>query len=241
MSYGKSFILTLLAGMATSANAQMMERELGDFSLRLSTTPSRSMAQGLVKPIGLGTFHGGLDLSHANGWYLGQWSPSIGVAHSSALEVDSYMGYMRPLEADQNMGYEVGLIHYNFPELDARDRHEVYAGLTFPGSRIGAAWSLASGRSDSTVLLDLGLLHPLNLDMSVKYANHVLDQPVYFSGGSVRTFNDWSLNVSRPWGGARLGLTYSGASLTGDSCAAYSGQNSRCDETLTFKIEHPLF
>lgn len=32
------------------ANAQIFQRELGDFDLKLGTTPSRSMAQGLVKP-----------------------------------------------------------------------------------------------------------------------------------------------------------------------------------------------
>src|SRR5688572_30147120 len=68
-------VLALLAGAAATAQAQMLERELGDLELKLGSTPSRSMAQGLVQPERVGTFHGGFDLTHPDGWYLGNWSP----------------------------------------------------------------------------------------------------------------------------------------------------------------------
>jgi len=40
----------LIAALAATplAQAQVFQRELGDFDLKLGTTPSRSMAQGLV-------------------------------------------------------------------------------------------------------------------------------------------------------------------------------------------------
>lgn len=59
--------------------AQQIKRELGDFDFTLGTTPSRSMAQGLISPSAVGAFHGGLDFSHPSGWYLGQYAPSMGV------------------------------------------------------------------------------------------------------------------------------------------------------------------
>ena len=72
-----------------SAHAQVIERELGDFSLKLGTTPSRTMAQGLVTPGNAdSTFHGGLDLTHDSGFYFGQWSPSTGLSPDTSLEVD---------------------------------------------------------------------------------------------------------------------------------------------------------
>ncbi|VFT41263.1 putative lipoprotein [Pseudomonas aeruginosa] len=45
-------------------------------------------------------------------------------------------------------------------------------------------------------------------------------------------FNDWSVNLSRPWLGIDLNLSYSGTSLTGSDCSAYSGHNSYCDTTV---------
>ena len=75
------------------ANAQIFQRELGDFDLKLGTTPSRSMAQGLVKPASTGSFHGGLDLSHDSGFYVGQWSPSAGLSPGSNLVVDRFAGF----------------------------------------------------------------------------------------------------------------------------------------------------
>ena len=62
-------LFLLLASLlwCSVAHAQVFQRELGDFDLKLATTPSRSMAQGLVKPSTTGSFHGGLDLSHDSG------------------------------------------------------------------------------------------------------------------------------------------------------------------------------
>lgn len=109
----------LIAALAASplAEAQIFQRELGDFDLKLGTTPSRSMAQGLVKPTSPGSdaFHGGLDLSHDSGLYVGQFSPNMGLSSASNLEIDSYMGFKHPF--DQTLGYEVGLIHYSYPSL----------------------------------------------------------------------------------------------------------------------------
>lgn len=64
-----------------SVSAQVLERDLGDFDLKLATTPTRSMAQGLVTPTGgSGSFHGGMDLTHESGFYFGQWAPNMGLA-----------------------------------------------------------------------------------------------------------------------------------------------------------------
>lgn len=66
-------LLTFSLLACPASYGQVFQRELGDFDLKLGTTPSRSMAQGLVTPSSTGSFHGGLDLSHDSGWYVGQW------------------------------------------------------------------------------------------------------------------------------------------------------------------------
>jgi len=233
-------LLPLLAGAAMTAQAQLLERDLGNFELKLGTTPSRSMAQGLVQPMRVGTFYGGFDLTHHDGWYLGQWAPSTGLLGNYNLEIDSYLGYKRPTQ--EALSYEFGLIHYSFPRLRGADHHELYAGLGLHDSRLGVAWSQTRERRDGTLLLDLALQPPMALDLTLKYANHSLEHPVYLSDGrTLHTFNDWSLSVVRPWLGLRVGVSYSGSDLEGADCSAYSGQNAYCDDFLMLRLEHPLF
>ena len=233
----RALLLTGTLLSSAAVNAQVFSRELGDFDLRMGTQPSRSMAQGLVKPTSPGsTFHGGLDLTHNSGWYVGQWAPTMGLKPGSNLEVDSYLGYKHPF--DQTLSYELGMIHYSYPKVSPMDSQQFYAGLTVLGTRFGAAFSNDPDRRDSTVFADLGANRTLGVGVSLKYTTHQLGTPVSIAdGGSVRTFNDWSITFSRPWMGVNLNVIYSDSSLDGGDCSAYSGQNPQCDGLLTFKAE----
>jgi uncharacterized protein (TIGR02001 family) len=223
-----------------SVSAQVLERELGDFDLKLGTTPTRSMAQGLVTQSGVGSFHGGLDLTHDSGFYFGQWTPNAGVTPDSTLEVDSYMGFKKPF--DQTLGYELGMIRYSYPDTSQLDSHEFYAGLRVLNSRIGAAFSNDVGRRDSTLIVDLGGIEQLGVGVRVQYANHQFDTPQQIAdGGMVSVFNDWSLNLSRPWLGIDMNLIYSGSSLSGSDCSVYSGHNPQCEGTFTLKAVRSFF
>ncbi|WP_095170930.1 TorF family putative porin [Pseudomonas sp. Irchel 3H3] len=232
------FLISLLACM--HADAQIFQRELGDYDLKLGTSPSRSMAQGLVKPSSSGSFHGGLDLSHDSGWYVGQWAPSMGLSPASNLEVDSYLGFKQPF--DETLGYEVGMIHYSYPQLDTLDSQEFFGGLTLLGSRFGAAFSNDPDRRNSTLFANLSGNEPFGIGLSLKYTSHRLNSPVSIAdGGYISTFNDWSVKLSRPWLGIDLNLIYSDSNLNGNGCSAYSGHNSQCDGLLTFKAERSFY
>ena len=187
-----------------------------------------------------GSFHGGLDLSHDSGWYAGQWAPSMGLSPSSKLEVDSYLGFKQPF--DQTLGYELGMIHYNYPQLRTQDSQEFYGGLTLLGSRFGAAFSNDPDKRNSTLFADLGGNVPFGIGVSVKYTTHQLNNGVSIAdGGYVAGFNDWSIKLSRPWLGIDLNLIYSDSSLSGNDCSAYSGHNPQCDGLLTFKAERAFY
>ena len=221
------------------AQAQVFQRELGDFDLKLATTPSRSMAQGLVKPSTTGSFHGGLDLSHDSGFYVGQWSPSMGLSPSSNLEVDSYMGFKQPF--DHSLGYEVGMIQYSYPKVDTLDSQELFGGLTLLGSRFGAAFSNDPDKQNSTLFADLSGNQPFGIGISLKYTTHQLNTPVSVDDGYVGSFTDWSVKLSRPFMGIDLDLIYSDSSLSGSNCSAYSGHNSECDGLVTLKAAHSFY
>lgn len=240
MPHSPRLLLLLSSLLACSmVQAQVFQRELGDFDLKLGTSPSRSMAQGLVKPSAVGSFHGGLDLSHDSGFYVGQWSPSMGISPGNNLEIDSYMGFKQPF--DQTLGYEVGVIHYSYPKVETLDTQELFGGLTLYGSRFGAAFSNDPDKSNSTLFADLGGNQPFGIGISMKYTTHRLIAPVAVDDGYVGSFTDWSVKLSRPFMGIDLDLIYSGSSLSGSDCSAYSGHNSQCDGLVTLKAERAFY
>ena len=236
-----SGLLFLLGGLiaCSVARAQIFQHELGDFDLKLGTSPSRTMAQGLVKPSAIGSFHGGLDLSHDSGFYFGQWSPSLGISPGKNLEIDSYAGFKQPF--DHTLGYEVGVIHYSYPEVDTLDSQEIFGGLTLLDSRFGVAFSNDPDKRNSTLFANLSGNQPFGIGISMKYTTHQLLTPVAVDGGEVGNFSDWSLKLSRPFMGIDLDLIYSDSSLSGSYCSAYSGHNSQCDGLVTLKAERSFY
>ncbi|AMT87884.1 MULTISPECIES: TorF family putative porin [Pseudomonas] len=229
--------VSLLSG--ATAHAQVFQGELGDFDLKLGTTPSRSMAQGLVKPAAVGSFHGGLDLSHDSGVYFGQYAPSMGISPGKNLEIDSYVGFKQPF--DQVLGYEVGMIHYSYPRVDTLDSQELFGGLTLLGSRFGIALSNDPDKQNNTLFADLSGNQPFGIGVSMKYTTHQLNTPVAVDGGYVSSFTDWSVKLSRPFMGVDLDLIYSNSSLSGSDCSAYSGHNSECDGLVTLKAVRTFY
>ena len=99
----KSNSCLLLVGLlaCSSVHAQIFQRELGDFDLKLGTTPSRSMAQGLVKPAAVGSFHGGLDLSHDSGLY--DWDYLYELAHGYDTMWADYLARLEAAGASRHM------------------------------------------------------------------------------------------------------------------------------------------
>lgn len=241
----RSMISPLLALGTTlifsaSIQAQQIQRQLGEFDVTLGTTPSRSMAQGLISPSAAGAFHGGLDISHNAGWYLGQYAPSIGVTEDSTLRLESYAGYKH--NAGGALGYEIGMIQYSQPNISGPESYALYGGISVLGSRIGGAWRDTPKKRTGTLLADFGQLPLMAVDLRIKLAHHRLETPLNTNdGGQISGFSDWSLEVSRPWLGIDLNLAYSSSSLRGDGCDAYSGINTYCQQVVTFKVERSLF
>lgn len=232
--------LFCLACAGCASQPEVLERELGAFDLKLGTAPTRSMAQGLVRPAAIGALHGGLDATHESGWYVGQWSPGVGLLDGSQAELNSYLGYAKP-HLNNTPGYELGVIRYSFPELSAWNSEAFYTGLNIAGNRLGGALSNGPGRTDTTLLLDLDWLRDWGLELQVKFAKHRLDRPQGHPDDRLRAFKDWSLNLSRPVLGLRLDLSWSDSDLHGPRCNLYSGQNARCQGLWTLKAEGLLF
>ncbi|QRY82171.1 hypothetical protein JVX91_14080 [Pseudomonas sp. PDNC002] len=236
----KSILIAVCALCAApSTMAQVMQRDLGDYELKFANSPTRSMAQGLVQPGQANSAQGGLDVTHNTGWYVGSWTSNL--EQEKPLEIDSYAGYKHPLGSGK-LGYELGTLRYSRPEQSDYDSQALYGGLSVFGSRLGAAYSNQAGRSTATLFTDLGMQDDLGFDVSFKYSAYTLAAPVSLDGGgNVSGFGDWSVNLSRPWMGIDLNFSYSGSSLTGSDCSAYSGRNAYCDSAFMFKASRPFF
>lgn len=231
-------LLTAALLLSPPLLAQQMQRQLGDFDFKLGTTASRSMAQGLISPSAVGSFHGGLDFTHPSGWYAGQYAPSMGF--TATLQLDSYLGYKQHF--NDSLGYEVGLIHYSYPDISGNDSSALYGGLSVFGSRLGGALNDTPNNRTGTLFADFGQVPLLNAGLTVKLAHHRLGTPFTIgAGGQVEAFNDWSLELSRPWLGMDLDLIYSSSELSGSGCDAYTGINTYCESMVTLKAQRSFF
>ncbi len=234
------WLLSAALLLSPSIQAQQIQRQLGDFDFKLATTPSRTMAEGLISPTAVGSFHGGVDLSHPNGLYFGQYAPSMGLTKASTLKLDNYVGYKQRFT--DSLGFEAGMIHYSYPNQTDANSYALYGGLSLLGSRFGGAFNDTPSNRTGTLFANLGRLPLLDVDFSMKVAHHQFGTPFSrVDGNAIDSFNDWSLKLSRPWRGMDLDFTYSNSNLSGSGCDAYAGINSTCDSMVTLRAQRSFF
>lgn len=81
---------------------------------------SQYIFRGLTQTAEEPAIQGGVDYSHASGFYLGAWGSNIswledgGNYKNSSLEIDLYGGY-RNTFGETGIGYDVGLLYYWYP------------------------------------------------------------------------------------------------------------------------------
>lgn len=128
----------LAAPTAVLAQAKSPHTVTGNLSF-VSDYRFRGLSQSFDKP----AIQGGIDYSHANGFYLGTWGSSISgleFANSSGLEWDMYGGYKFSAGP---LNFDVGLLYYWYPgafynvagQKPKYNNTEVY---------IGASWNWLS-------------------------------------------------------------------------------------------------
>ena len=126
----------------------------------------RGISQTRLKP----ALSGGLDYSHASGWYAGTWLSSIqwirDAGGDAAFEWDVYGGYKGTAGP---IGYDIGLLRYQYPRARlavSPNTTEVYGALTYHVVTLkyshalthlfGFADSKGSGYLDLSANVDLG-------------------------------------------------------------------------------------
>lgn len=146
---------------------------------------------------------GGFDYAHASGFYAGVWGSNIEWAPAN-MELDVYAGYAG---SAGDLGYNVGLLQYVYPDFSDADTTEMYGGITYKGFGLKVSYSLsdyfAAADSDGTVYWDASYTYTFanNLGLNLHYG--------YTSGeGDAIDYADWKIGVTYPVGKFTLGLAY---------------------------------
>ncbi|MBA4743503.1 MAG: porin [Azoarcus sp.] len=161
---------------------------------------------------------GGFDYAHDSGFYLGVWGSNVSWlqdlgASGSSLEIDIYGGYATELGP---FGVDVGLLQYYYPgsyggsyKADGNKKPhtlEGYVGLSYEfvsftyshsfTNLFGIADSKKSGYYDLSASYEI--MEGLTLDAHYGYSNIK----------NADNYKDWSLGLTKSWGGFDFGLHY---------------------------------
>lgn len=161
---------------------------------------------------------GGFDYAHDSGFYVGVWGSNVSWlqdlgASGSSLEIDLYGGYATELGP---FGVDVGLLQYYYPgsyggsyKADGNKKPhtlEGYVGLSYEFVSFTYSHSFTNlfGIPDSkkSKYYDLSASYEImeGLTLDAHYG--------YSSIKNADNYKDWSLGLTKSWGGFDFGLHY---------------------------------
>jgi uncharacterized protein (TIGR02001 family) len=205
--------------------------------------------RGISQTHGKPALQGGIDYAHASGLYAGAWASTITWVKDAygkgSTEIDLYGGYKGAITAD--VGYDVGLIHYNYPGHGKAipggnanpNTTEVYGALSYKWltakysqaiSNHFIGWAGGAGydkKTEGSNYLELNA----NYDMGDGWTliGHVGAQKVknYIKVGTVEDANytDWKIGVSKDVGFGVVTVAYSDTDAKG-ACTTATATNT---------------
>lgn len=174
----------------------------------------RGLTQTAEKP----AIQGGVDYSHASGFYAGAWASNVswlgdgGYYNSSSLELDLYGGF-RNTVGDTGLGYDVGLLQYVYPG-DAKpgvkkaETTEVYGALSYKWLQGKLSYVVSNGAfgnadGQGTYYAELNANIPV-ADTGITANLHIGRQEydgvvAGVSNDSLYTYTDWKIGATKSW------------------------------------------
>lgn len=171
----------------------------------------RGISQTFLKP----AIQGGIDYSHASGFYLGNWNSNVSGQsfYDGTIEMDFYGGYKFGAGP---VGLDVGVLQYYYPGAENAgvkyDTTEVYVGaswkwLTLKYSITTGDWfgtKTATTDSKGSGYLDLSASYEVAPKLTV--VGHIGQQKV--KNFSNLDYTDYKIGLSYDMNGWALGLAY---------------------------------
>lgn len=220
-------IATVFAGSALAmaiASPAAMAQEAGvSVSANLGVVSDyrfRGISQSDTGP----AVQGGVDLGFENGVYLGTWASQVDFAwgtDETKFEQDFYGGYSG--ETAGGVGYDVGYIYYAYHGSDwDEDYQEVYGSLSFGDASVGFAYSDDYWASTGAFYYlnggySFALPNDIALDLSAGL-NLFAEDDQFFS--DTDQYLDYSVSVSKEFGGLGLSASLIGTDLSESECWA---------------------
>ncbi len=218
--------LTMLAfSMAASAQTAVAQSEAPVAASEPSSTLAfnvglvsdyrfRGISQSRLNP----AVSGGVDYTHASGWYVGTWLSSIrwikDAGGDAPLEWDIYGGYKGTAGP---IGYDVGLLRYQYPNnrlAVSANTTEAYGALTWQMLTLKYSHSVTNlfGFADSKNSGYLDLSANVDLGNGWSLTPHVGRQWIRNNGAS--SYTDYALTLGKDFG---HGITASAAIVGTDA------------------------
>lgn len=171
----------------------------------------RGISQTDKKP----AFQGGFDVGHSSGFYLGNWNSNIDSEFfgGANLELDFYGGYKG---AVGDVSYDIGLLHYMYPNSDRSfpekvKNTEVYFGASYSivsaklyyplGDFFSAEDNVGGGNAGGSYYLDLSTAYDLGGGWGL--SGHIGYQKLKgaaklaeIDGTVTSSYVDWKLGVT---------------------------------------------
>jgi uncharacterized protein (TIGR02001 family) len=187
---------------------------------------SQYIFRGLTQTNEEPALQGGMDYSHASGFYAGTWgsnvswlrdfnsgTPNAGYSAGGSLELDIYGG-LKGTIGKTDFGYDVGLLYYWYPGDAApgakdADTLELYGAISWKWLSAKLSYSLQDdtfgvGDSRGTYYLDLTAAYPIPNTKLTAIAHYGMQEfdgnGVTCTGGSdndqCASYKDWKLGLN---------------------------------------------
>ena len=194
--------------------------------------------RGLAQSWGQPAVQGGIDYTHASGFYLGNWNSSVSsnsYNNGASLEMDLYGGYR--FEPVKDWAVDIGVLRYQYPGArlnsapgtptgERYDNTELYVGLTqgpfnaklsyavtdyfgLNSTTAGYAyWNSLPARGDSKGTTYLDLNYNADMGNQLTLGLHLGYTSVHNYGEL--SYADYKLSLAKAVGGFNLGLALVG-------------------------------
>lgn len=196
--------------------------------------------RGIDQTFGKPALQGGIDYTHASGFYVGNWNSNVSSGAGfpdGNLEMDFYGGYRTSFG---DLGLDVGAIYYYYPGSEARgfdaraqkgsvNNKEIYLGASWKILSLKYSYSMddyfslrgtandAGKSTKGTSYLEANLAYDLGQGWGV---NAHIGQ-LYTKNIKNGDYTDWKLGVTKDLSGWVVGLAYVDTNADGNCNKAF--------------------
>ncbi|CBL45009.1 Conserved hypothetical protein [gamma proteobacterium HdN1] len=232
---------TATASMLMLISTQALSLELGagfEGSATISAASNyawRGISQTSNRP----AIQGGLDLTHASGFYVGTWFSNVDfpLAPQAHTEQDVYAGYGFQVG---KLAFDLKFTQYLYDNASALNFGESHAQASYTAGKLGTFAAGLDYSNDTPINDSDSTIHyygtysqtlPQELALSATVGSYDFKDDGWV-GGKDSKYAYYSIGVSKELYGVNVGLTYTDTNIGESSCEAFAGDKSYCNSIL---------